>query len=134
MLRFMLPTCHGNRCDDTPGRSADGKDDEDSEGGHQKLRLRTVRSASRSHHPIINAAMEAPIATPIPTPSAVPTPKIIQVMVPPTRTSGRGKHGQEIDDRAASQVRKSDGFWLPSRPVPPTVKTPTMVRHREGRW
>jgi hypothetical protein len=21
-------------------------------------------------------------------------------------------------------VRKSDGFWLPSRPVPPTVKNP----------
>jgi hypothetical protein len=81
----MLPTSQGDCCGGTPGRSADGKDDEDSEGGHKKLRLRTVRSASRSHHPIINAAMEAPIATPIPTPSAAPTPKIIQVMLPPTK-------------------------------------------------
>jgi hypothetical protein len=85
-LRFMLPTRQGNGSDGTPGRSADGKGDEDSEGGHQKLRPRTGRSASRSHQPIIKAATQAPIATPIPTPSAVPIPNMIQIMMPPTRS------------------------------------------------
>jgi hypothetical protein len=85
VLRFILATRQRDRSDGTPGRSADGKGDEDSEGGHQKLRLPTIRSASRSHHPIINPATQAPIATPIPTPSAAPTPNTIQVMVPPYR-------------------------------------------------
>jgi hypothetical protein len=113
MPRLMLPTCQGDRSRGTPGRSADGKGDEDSEGGHQELRLRTGRSASRSHQPIINVATQAPIATPIPMPSAVPTPNMIQIMVPPTRASGNAKRGHEDDDRGANQVRKSVGFWLP---------------------
>jgi hypothetical protein len=61
-------------------------------------------------------------------------PRVI-TQCPPSGASGSGKRGHEDDDCAASQVRKSDGFWLPSRPVPPTVKnpdSPAMVRDREG--
>jgi hypothetical protein len=114
MLRFMLPTCQGDRSRGTPDRNADGEGDEHSEGGHQELRLRASRSASQ---PINSAATQAPMATPTPTPSAVPTPNIIQIMVPPTRASGSDQRGHEDDDRGADQVQKSDGFWIASIPV-----------------